>query len=177
MVPLLPQERCARETEAHRKPLELFQRISLLSHIQRLQKEWNQLFTQVDSDRTRGDAFKLKAGRFRLDVKGKFFTEREVKCWNGLPRTVDALPVEMFKAMLNGALGSLSWWVDALPMAGGWNWMVFDVPSKPSHSMIPWVPRKTSVMDTAISASSEVIIWCPLGLHPSQHPRHMEGYL
>ena len=39
MVPLLPQERCARETEAHRKPLELFQRISLLSHIQRLQKE------------------------------------------------------------------------------------------------------------------------------------------
>jgi len=46
--------------------------------------------------------------RFRLDVRGKFFTERMVRCWNRLPReTVDALSLEEFKTRLDGALGNL----------------------------------------------------------------------
>jgi len=37
-----------------------------------------------------------------------------------LPREAeDATSLEMFKARLDGALGSLSWWVAALPTAGG----------------------------------------------------------
>ena len=50
----------------------------------------------------------MKEGRFRLDVRGKFFTMRVVRCWKRLPRKVmDALTLEVFKARLDGALGSL----------------------------------------------------------------------
>ena len=52
--------------------------------------------------------FKLEEGRFRLHVKGKFFTERVVRCWNRLPKeAADTLPMEVFKARLDGAMGSL----------------------------------------------------------------------
>ena len=60
-----------------------------------------------DTD-TVGNVFKLKEGRLRLDIRGKFFTMRVVRCWNRLPRvTVDAPSLEVFKARLDGALGSL----------------------------------------------------------------------
>ena len=39
----------------------------------------NELFARVDSDRTRGNVFKLNGGRFRLDLRGNFL-QRE---WRG----------------------------------------------------------------------------------------------
>ena len=57
---------------------------------------------------TRGSGFKLKEEIFRLDVRGKFFTERMVRCWNRLPReAVDAPSLEVFKTRLDGTLGNL----------------------------------------------------------------------
>ena len=64
--------------------------------------------TAVYKSGTRRNVLKLRQGRFRLDIRRKFFTQRVVTHWNRLPReVVDAPPLEAFKARLDVALGSL----------------------------------------------------------------------
>jgi len=71
-------------------------------------KDGERLFTRMCSDRTRGNGCKLKDGRFRLDIRKKFFTMRVVRHWHRLLReTVAAPSLEMFKARLDGALSNL----------------------------------------------------------------------
>jgi len=71
-------------------------------------KDRERLISRVCSDRTRGNSFKLKEGRLRLDVRKTCFTMCVVSYWNRLLReVVDASSVEVFKLRLDGALSNL----------------------------------------------------------------------
>ena len=83
-------------------------------------KDGEGLFIRECSNRTRGNSFKLKEGRFRLDIRKKLFTVRVTRHRNRFPReVVDATSLEVFKTRLDGALSNLVYWQVSLPMAGG----------------------------------------------------------
>jgi len=71
-------------------------------------KDGNKCFRRAHCNRTKGNGFKVKEDRFRLDIENKFFTVRVVKQWHMLPReVVDAPSLETFKVWLDGALSKL----------------------------------------------------------------------
>ena len=79
--------------------------IASFQYLKRAYKEeGSKLFQRIDNSKTRGNGFKLKEGRFRLDVEGKFFTMRVVRCWNRLPREVVDTP-----SIPEGVQGQAGW--------------------------------------------------------------------
>jgi len=71
-------------------------------------KDENRVFSRVCCNRTKSNGFTLKEGRFRLDIRKKFFTMRVVKYWHRLPiEVVDAPSLETFKVRSDRALSNL----------------------------------------------------------------------
>ena len=112
------RELCLFSLEKRRLQGDLIVAFQYLKGVYKQEGEW--LFTGVDSDRTRGNGFKVRQGRFRLDMRGKFFTPKVVTHGNRLLQgVVDAPSLQAFKARLDVALGSLVWWLATLHIARG----------------------------------------------------------
>jgi len=121
------RELCLFHLEKRRLQRDLTAVFQYLKGAYKQEGEW--FFPWSGSDRTRGNGFKLKEGRFKLDVR-KFF----------LLRIGVAQAAQRSCVGIQGQVGWGSGQPDLVgsnqPMAGAWNYMVFKVPSNLTHSMI-----------------------------------------
>lgn len=72
-------------------------------------KDGDRVFSRLCCDRRKGNGFKIKEDRLRLDIKNEFFTMRVVKHRHRSPREVVGAPsLKTFKIRLYGALSNLT---------------------------------------------------------------------
>ena len=82
--------------------------ITVYSFLVRGSGKAGDLFSINTGYRTCGNGVKLRQGKFRLDVRRRFFTERVVAHWNRLPREVVTSPsLSEFKKRLDCALSHM----------------------------------------------------------------------
>jgi len=95
------------------------------------------------SDRTRGNSFKLKEERFRLDIRKKFFTMKVMRWWHRMPKeAVGAPSLAVPKARLDGTLSNLGCWDGSHLMAEvGMRWSLWSLPNQ----TILWTEKATSL--------------------------------
>jgi len=82
-------------------------------------QDGDKIFSRVCSNRIRGNGLKLQEGRFRLDIRKKFFTMRVVKHWNTSRELIDDSSLETFKVSLDRALSNLISLQMSLLITGG----------------------------------------------------------
>ena len=130
----LEEARLALQHSSRWAPIQGWQGLSVLKG--GYKKDGDRHFSRACCNATRGNDFKLKEGRFRLDRRKNFFTRRLVGHWHRLPRgVVDAPSLEVFKARLDGALSSL----EGVSAHGrGIELWSLKVLSNPNHSIILW---------------------------------------
>ena len=82
--------------------------IAVYNFLARGSGEAGDLFPLITRDRTCRNGVKLRQGKFRLDIRKRFFTERVVAHWNRLPIEVVTAPsLSVFKKRLDCALSHM----------------------------------------------------------------------
>ena len=132
-------------------------------------KERDRLLSRVFCVRTRGNGFKPKEGRFRLDIRKKSFIVRVVRHWNRLPwDAVDALSLEAFKARLDHALGNPCSCARPCSLQNSWTRWLLKVPFNSNKSMILWLEllsrwhRAKTVHPPISQVNRSSMTWTPL---------------